>query len=557
MTDLLPGAHLDRDEDATTFVVFSTTARRVEVKLEGGLVGTSTYELDALGAGRFARRLAGIGEGALYKLVLDGDEIADPYARFLPRGVHGPARVEARRVARPLPEPLPPSRWILYELHVGTFSPEGTYRGAAARLDAVADLGVTAIELLPIAAFAGQRGWGYDGVALCAPHAPYGEPEDLRALVRAAHERGLAMILDVVYNHVGPAGSYLARCAPEYFTEAIQTPWGPAPDYAEGSPMRRLVLESARHWLEDFGFDALRLDAVHAIHDVSLRHVAREIVDLAHAMTPPRRVFFEDERDERAAIVERGADAVWADRFHHQLHVLLTRERAGYYAAFAPSVEALAATIAEGVRAVEPDKLVYCIQNHDQIGNRALGTRITDLVDVESYCAASTLLLFLPATPLLFMGQEWAASSPFLYFCDHDRALGEAVREGRRIEHGFAGASIPDPQAARTFERSKLAWEERRVEPHARVLALYCAMVKLRRDDAVLGAPASAQELTSRADRDVLEVVRRGPSGSRRLVVNFGDAPALAPKGSKDVLFATRPTEDGKLAPRSAIVFRA
>ncbi len=210
-----------------------------------------------------------------------------------------------------------------------------------------AELGVTAIELLPVAAFAGERGWGYDGVAQYAPYAPYGSPEDLRSFVRAAHARGLAVVLDVVYNHFGPAGNYLSRYAPEYFTSKVQTPWGPAPDFAH-APMRRLVLENATYWLEEFGFDGLRLDATHAIHDPSPVHVLRELTQLAGAMTPPRKVFFEDERNEPAVVRELGADGVWADDFHHQVHVLLTGERDGYYNAYEPTLAALARAIREG-----------------------------------------------------------------------------------------------------------------------------------------------------------------------------------------------------------------
>jgi maltooligosyltrehalose trehalohydrolase len=525
----------------------------------------------------------GVRAGALYMMVLDGDDVPDPYARFLPLGVHGAARVEAAVRAHALAEPLPPSRWIIYELHVGTFSPEGTFRGVEARLDAIADLGVTAIELLPVAAFAGERGWGYDGVALYAPHAPYGEPEDLRALVRAAHARGLAVVLDVVYNHLGPSGNYLGRYAPEYFTSAVETPWGAAPNYSGSShrgPMRRLALDSARHWLEEYGFDALRLDATHEIHDRSPRSVLREMSDLAHALTPPRRIFFEDHRNEPSVVTDLCADGVWADDFHHQVHVLLTAERDGYYAAFEPTVEALAATIRDGFRYtgqpyapwkgrprgrpakdhLRPEQLVYCIQNHDQVGNRALGARLTSQIDADVYCAATMLLLFLPATPLLFMGQEWASSSPFLFFSDLEGALGEAVRDGRRNEFAtfaaFADAAaretIPDPQARSTFERSKLVWEERAAEPHARVLAAYRAMIRLRREDPVLGAPCGWHDLEARAEGDVLEVTRRGARGTRRLFVSFGQRGA--PIASGEVLLATGTFEAGVLGPRSAVV---
>ncbi len=582
MSQGIPGAY--PDETGTTFRAWSTAAADVGVRLfdEAGRA-VRTEPLERRDDHFFEKHLDGVRPGALYKLLLDGEETPDPYARFLPSGVHGPARVVAPSTVESLAVLPPPSQWIIYELHIGTFTPEGTYRAAEKKLDAVAELGFTAIELLPLASFPGQRGWGYDGVALYAPYAPYGELEDLRSLVRAAHRRGLAVVLDVVYNHFGPAGNYLSKYAPEYFTTAVQTPWGPAPDFAH-EPMRRLVVENARYWMEELGMDALRLDATHAIYDPSSRHVLREIADLAHSMRPPRRVFFEDERNDPKVVTELGADGVWADDFHHQVHVLLTHERDGYYAAYDASVAALARAINEGwtfsgepyppwqneprgrsarANGLAPHNLVYCIQNHDQVGNRALGTRLSDHVDVDSYCAVSTLLLFLPATPLVFMGQEWAASSPFLFFSDHEAELGEAVRKGRREEFkSFAAfadpnvrARIPDPQAATTFEQSKLRWDERKSPPHARVLSTYRAMLALRRNDPVLGAAATWSDVEATAHGDVLEVVRRKGSAARRLVVSFGNRDHLV-SGGRDapVLFASGAFDSGRLAPRSAVV---
>ena len=578
----MPGAF--PDAAGTTFRAWSTVARDVAVRLfdEDGRA-LRTEPLEPRGDHLFERYLEGVKPGALYKLVLDGEDTPDPYARFLPSGIHGPARVVAPSIVQPLPEPPAPSQWIIYELHVGTFTPEGTYRSAETRLDAVAELGFTAIEIMPLAAFAGERGWSYDGVALYAPYAPYGDVDDLRCFVRAAHRRGLAVVLDAVYNHFGPAGNYLSKYAPEYFTTAVETPWGPAPDFAH-EPMRRLVVENARYWLEQLGIDALRLDATHAVHDPSPRHVLREIADLAHAMKPPRRIFFEDERNEPAVVTELGADGVWADDFHHEVHVLLTRERDGYYCAYGRSVAALARAINEGwtfrgqpyppwkneprgrparANGLAPHDLVYCLQNHDQVGNRALGTRLSDHVDIDAYCAASTLLLFLPATPLVFMGQEWAASSPFLFFSDHEAELGDAVRRGRREEFkSFAAfadpterARIPDPQAKSTFERSKLIWDERTAPPHARVLATYRAMLALRRKDPVLAAEATWSDVEATAHDDVLEVVRRSGTALRRLVVSFGERDhVIATASDERVLFASGDFEAGRLGPRSAVV---
>ena len=585
------------DEAGTTFAAWSTTAHAIAVRLfevdadpatrgAASVTPVRTEALAALGDGRFEAHVPGVGSRALYMFVIDGVETPDPYARFLPFGVHGPARVVAPVEARvrALVAAAPLSQSVLYELHVGTFSPQGTYRGAMEKLDALVELGVTAIELLPLASFAGARGWGYDGVALYAPHAGYGEPDDLRALVDAAHERGIAVLLDVVYNHLGPSGNYLQRYAPEYFTSAVQPPWGSAPDFGY-APMRRLVLDNARYWLEDFGFDGLRLDATHAIRDRSGKHVLRELTELAHAMVPARRIFFEDERNDPETVTVLGADGVWADDFHHQVHVLLTGERDGYYGSYEPTVASLARAINEGWSftgqafafwegrargrsardsGLLPEQLVYCLQNHDQVGNRALGERLTALADVDAFCAASLLLLSLPATPLVFMGQEWAATSPFLFFSDHEEALGEAVRQGRREElESFAAfvdagarSAIPDPQARSTFERSKLEWDQRVTgEIHRRVLSLYRAMIALRRTDAVLGGASRWQDFEATAEGDLLVVIRRRGEAERRAVVSFAQVEREISVGEGwRVLLATGSVGGGRLGPHSAVL---
>lgn len=574
---MTPGA--TPDANGTTFAAWSTTARSISVRLDGERV----VPLEALGQGRFAAHVAGVAPGALYAFLLDGEVTPDPFARALPQGVHGPGCVVARERVEPLAAPLPTSSWVICEVHVGTFSPEGTFRGAEAKLAALAEIGINAIELLPIAAFDGQHGWGYDGVALYAPHAPYGSPEDLRSLVRAAHARGIAVVLDVVYNHFGPAGNYLWRYAREYFDEDVKTPWGAAPAFAH-PPMRSLVVENARYWLEEFGFDGLRLDATHAIVDPSPLHVLREITDLAHALTPPRRIFFEDERNDPTVVTENGADAVWADDFHHQVHVLLTGERDGYYAAYEPSLAALALAINEGwtftgqpfapwkgkprgaslrAQGVPPGKLVYCLQNHDQVGNRALGSRLAHDVDLAAFAAASTLLLFLPAIPLLLMGQEWAASSPFLFFSDHHGDLGEAIREGRREEFSAFAAfadpatrgGIPDPQSPETFQRSKLRWGERTEEPHHGMRELHRELLALRREDPVLAAPCAWADLHATARGNVLEVVRTHEDEERRLLVTFGAEPADVdvPLDAR-LLFTCGSYTRGELGARSAVI---
>jgi maltooligosyltrehalose trehalohydrolase len=575
-------------DGSTRFRAFATTARRCQVRLfaEDGAV-LRTDDLADLGGGMHEARLEGVGPGSLYKLVLDDRELPDPYARFLPAGVHGPAMVMASGhhfqhagVFRPLGEQ------VIYEIHVGTFSPEGTYAGVAARLPALRDLGVTAIELMPLAAFAGSRGWGYDGVALYAPFAGYGTPDQLRALVDEAHGLGLAVFLDVVYNHFGPAGNYLAAYSPEYFTGAIQNAWGDCPNF-QHPVMRRKILENARYWLTEFRFDGLRLDAAHAIVDPSPRHILTDLSDLAHGMEPPRLLIAEDDRNQPALVSELHLDGIWADDFHHQVRVTLTGEQDGYYAAYPGGAAAIAETIAGGwwyqgqvyppsgksrghrAALLPAEAFVYCIQNHDQIGNRALGERLEHQIPPSAYQAVSTLLLYLPMTPLLFMGQEWAAGTPFQFFTDHDPELGQLIAEGRRSEFkAFAAfadpqrrAAIPDPQDPATFARSRLDWSEREREPHASTLALYRQLIQLRRTDPVLRR-SSRQGLSASAEGPLLMVNRASAEGRRVLVVNFSAAPVAlpgaltAPEARATVLLSTYQARDpaADIAGRGAII---
>lgn len=544
------GAHV-RD-GATHFAAYTTSATRCELRLFDG--EERTLPMASRGNALFTCVVPGIGHGARYKFVLDGTEFPDPYARFLPDGVHGPAQViepQYRfRHARPT-RALPAQ--IIYELHVGAFTPEGTYRAAQDRLPYLASLGVTTLELMPLSAFPGMRGWGYDGVAHFAPHATYGTPDELRAFVDAAHGLGLQVLLDVVYNHFGPAGNYLGAYSAEYFTREVQTPWGEAPRVG-ASPMRDYVLDNARYWLGEFQFDGLRLDATHTIVDESETHVLRALSDATRAETPHLLLMAEDERNDPSLVEQWGCDAIWADDFHHQVRVTLTGERDGYFAGYTPGAAGLARCIERGwlyegevvARTGEPrghpadhlapERFVYCIQNHDQIGNRALGTRLNHDVSPQAYGVASALLLFLPMTPLLFMGQEWGASSPFQFFTDHDAELGALVTEGRRREFAhFAAfadpamrAAIPDPQAPQTFERSKLRWAEQGSAPHESVLQLYHSLLALRRDDEVMRVPQARAGLDATAHGDLLVVRRTSDDGSqsRLLLANFGDSPA-------------------------------
>ncbi len=572
------------------FRAFTTTAKSCGLRLfdgEGHAIATHAMQpAPDLGPGMFEAFVPGALEGALYKLVLDDRELPDPYARFLPDGVHGPARIERARHTWRFEAPVRPlAEMVVYELHVGTFTEEGTYAAATERLRDLVDLGVTAVELMPLAAAAGHRGWGYDGVAAFAPFAPYGSRDDLARFVDEAHGLGLSVLLDVVYNHFGPSGNYLSAYSPDYFHHDRKNAWGDAPDYAHPA-MRALVLESARMWLEEMRFDGLRLDATHAIVDTSEVHILAELAETVKSLTPPRILVAEDDRNEPALVTKLGLDAIWADDFHHEVHVTLTGERDGYYGAYEGGAAGIARAIDRGwvfegqpyaahddaPRGKPADDLaapsfVYCVQNHDQVGNRAFGERITAGTSIDRYCAASVLLLSLPMTPLLFMGQEWAASTPFLYFTDHDEELGKLVSAGRREEFKrFAAFTdpavrerIPDPQAEETFLRSKLDWAERETGDHARVLALYRAMLRLRKTDPVLRSDGR-EGLRATAQGNVLIVERSVASDMRVVLVNFGDEavdlPSL-PLPATDVrlLFASgRASTTSVLPPETALV---
>ena len=482
--------------------------------------------------------------GAEYAFRLDGEgPFPDPRSPWQPHGVHGPSRVVDHN-AFPWSDQnfrAPPlASGLVYELHVGTFSPEGTFAGAVDRLGHLEELGVTHVELMPVAAFPGSRGWGYDGVGLYAVHEPYGGPEGLKAFVDACHARGMAVILDVVYNHLGPEGNYLHAFGP-YFTDRYATPWGEAVNYdgAGSHEVRRLAVDNALMWFRDYHVDALRLDAVHAILDRSALHVleemARDLRALEAQEDRPLVLVAESDLNDPVLVTPAeaggyGLDAQWSDDFHHALHALLTGEDQGYYGDFG-SLAHLARALERGYvyeggysgfrrrRHGRPftsrrgDRLLGYVQNHDQVGNRAVGDRIGETIGPEGVKVAAALVLTSPFVPLLFQGEEWAASTPFLYFTDlGDEGLGEAVRKGRRAEFadfGWDPGSIPDPQAVETFERSRLDWRERELQPHAEVLGWYRRLVDLRRR-----VPALRDGRMARVrydDRERWIQVERGP----------------------------------------------
>ena len=539
--------------------MFASHANSCQVRLldRDGSV-RATHPLASRGDGVFAADVPGVEHGALYDLLVDGKRLPDPYARFLPQGVGGPAMVtEPQHVWRNGEGVrLAPHERIIYELHVGAFTPEGTYAAATRRLPALAELGVTVVELMPVSSFAGRWGWGYDGVAHFAPHPAYGTPDDLRHFVDEAHGLGLAVIMDAVYNHFGPAGNYLAAFSPDYFTKELKNAWGDGLNFRHPA-VRRYVLDNARMWLCDFRFDGLRLDATHALVDPSQRHIIQELAELVHGLTPRKFVVAEDERNDPDLVARMQVDAQWADDFHHVAHVTATGERDGYYASYARGAATVADTIRRGwlyegqvyaatgrprgkpAEGVPAESLVYCLQNHDQVGNRAFGERLSTILNakglgIEPARALAAVLLFLPMTPMLFMGEEWAASAPFQYFTDHEPELGKLISRGRREEFNkfkafsepAAREQIPDPQDEETFQRSKLRWDERDGGVHASMLALYKALIALRRNDPVLRV-GSRERLEAHGRGNLLVVRRWGDAGDRVLVANLG-AEAIA-----------------------------
>jgi maltooligosyltrehalose trehalohydrolase len=537
----------------------------VRIEPEGG-GDAARHPLAGEGGGVYGATVADLGAGARYRFALDGgDPFPDPYARSQPDGVHG-----ASEVIDPTGFAWTDEGWpglsadglVVYECHVGTMTAEGTFAALERELPELARLGVTAVELMPVAQCPGDRNWGYDGVALYAPSHAYGRPDDLRRLVDAAHRAGLGVLLDAVYNHLGPDGNYLRVYATDYFTDRHKTLWGDALNYDGPNSrfVRAYAVENACHWLREYHVDGLRLDATDAIEDESPTHVIAELTARARAEVAPRRVVViaEDARSEVARIrpVARGGeglDGVWADDFHHQVRVHLTGERDGYYAAYDGTTASIAKAVNEGfvfqggaspghggaprgTRVTdEPARaFVFCIQNHDQIGNRAFGERLNHDLDAARYHAASALLLLVPETPLLFMGQEFRASSPFLYFTDHEPELGRLVTEGRRREFGgfarFADPAvreaIPDPQAESTFLASKLDLGERAA--HADSYALYRELLRLRRADPVLRVQDRARTRATPLGEELLAVHRWSRADHRLLLVNFGKSETIA-----------------------------
>jgi len=569
----MPFGALPQGDGGTMFRLWSPGADRVELWLEEPKRAVPMPR-DAGGWAEYVSREAP--PGTRYRYRIDGEMLVpDPAARYQPGDVHG-----ASEVVDPLAygwrdgawAGLPPERLVFYELHVGTFTPDGTFRGVADRLDHLASLGVTAIELMPVADFPGRWGWGYDGVLLFAPEASYGHPDDLKALVDGCHARGLAVFLDVVYNHFGPEGNYLHRYAPGFFTPRHRSLWGDGINYdGPGAEIvRSFMIHNALYWLEEFHLDGLRLDAVNAIVDDSAAHL---LVELGRAVADgpgrerPVHLVLENGANE-ARYLERAAgrrplyQAQWNDDAHHALHVLLTGESGGYYEDYQPPLPHLGRCLTEGFAFqgersgyrdglrgepsghLPPTSFVGFLQNHDQVGNRAMGERITALAQADAVRAATAVLLLAPALPLLFMGEEWAAPEPFLFFSDLGSDLGPSVAEGRRREFArfpeFASPAmqerIPDPQAATTRARSVLDWGRLAGPEHQAWLALHRTLLRVRAEAIV---PLLAAEPTPAASwkalgETAIEIAWKFPAGTLRLVANLGAAPVAHPGPGPD-----------------------
>ncbi len=499
---------------------------------------------------------AAAGHGTNYAFFVDGDgPLPDPRSPWQPSGVHEPSRVIDHAFAWTDAgwQAVPLSAAVFYELHIGTFTPRGTFEAAIERLDYLKELGITHIELMPVNQFSGNHGWGYDGVDLFAPHHAYGDPNDLKRLVNACHNRGMAVVLDVVYNHLGPVGNYLSRFGP-YFSRWHSTPWGEAVnlDGRGSDEVRRFFCDNALMWLRDYHFDGLRIDAIHAIVDLSATHLLEQLaVEVRELEAETGRhlslIAESDLNDPRVlrptAAGGYGIDAQWSDDFHHALHAVLTGETSGYYGGFGSLShldKALCnAWVYDGCysayrgrrhgrppNGISGSQFLGYMQNHDQIGNRAKGDRSSHLMSVGRLKIAAALVFTAPFVPLLFQGEEWGASTPFLYFADHaEPAIAKAVREGRRSEFsafGWDPMGIPDPQDPQTFVRSKLNWSELSHEAHAALLDWHRRLIRLRRETPDL-ADGSLEKIRVRNDPEAgTFVFRRG-----EITVTFNLAPQV------------------------------
>jgi maltooligosyltrehalose trehalohydrolase len=550
--------------DGVSFRLWAPAAKRVELMLD------TPRPMARGNDGWFTADVAGLTAGARYKYRIDGDiDVPDPASAFQPDDVFGPSEVidhdgHAWRARDWRGRPWQDT--VLIETHVGTFTPEGTYRAMIDKLDHLAASGITALELMPLADFAGQRNWGYDGVLWYAPDSAYGRPEDLKALIDEAHLRGLMVFLDVVYNHFGPEGNFLSRYAPSFFTDA-HTPWGSAIDYRVAQ-VRAFAIENALSWLHDYRFDGLRLDAVNQIlaepgeipvlHDLSVAagRLAAETGRHIHLVL--------ENGDNRASLLDAGQDpprgkyrAQWNDDYHHAWHVLMTGESQGYYGDYQRSPRAdLARALASGFvyqgevapfwggklrgepsGKLSPTAFVNFLQNHDQVGNRAFGERLESLAKPEEIEAALAVPLLAPTVPMLFMGEEWGSKVPFPFFCDFKGVLADAVRKGRREEYAWAyaryGDEVPDPLAPATFKSAVIDWQSREAGAGLRRLELVKQLLTIREKEIVPRLKGAIFGEGQAAESGLLTASwRMGDGGTLRLIANLSRIELERPTGA-------------------------
>ena len=595
-------------DGSTRFRVWGLQAKKIDVIFPAS--DRTSVTLATEENGYFSGTVAGVGHGDRYMYLLDGTlERPDPASRFQPDGVHGPSQViDSSRYQWNDNEwrGIPLEQYIIYELHVGVFTPQGTFDGIISRLDYLCDLGITAVELMPVAQFPGERNWGYDGVCPFAPQNSYGGPDGLKSLVDACHARGLSVILDVVYNHLGPEGNYLHAFGP-YFTERYHTPWGDAVNYdgPDSDPVRHYIISNALYWINEYHIDALRLDAVHGIYDFSAFHILQELAEAVHhhakALGRPGFVIAESDLNDVRLIKppESGGynlDAQWNDDFHHALRAHLTGDESGYYADFG-SFSQLVQAYRKGFvldggyssfrrrrhgsscAECSPSQLVVFAQNHDQIGSRMRGERLHEHLSPAQLKLAAATVLLSPSLPLIFMGEEYAETAPFPYFVSHgDSELVEAVRQGRMEEFAACNdqGSPPDPQSESTFISAKLDQEQRQRGEQRAIFNFYRALICLRKECAYFtGLFNDNMQITAYEEEQLLVVNRIVENLQLQCLFNYSDQTrvisplvvggtttvlldstgSLSP-GSSVTVYSTRPQTFTTLPPFGVIVYK-
>ena len=595
-----------REDGRVRFQLWAPAARQVEILLKGSR-GSKRIALERREHGWFELVTNAAKPGTLYRFLINGEkEVPDPASRFQPQDVHGPSEVIDPKVFDWKDEAWRGRSWneaVIYELHVGAFARPGKFSAVEKRLEYLAELGVTAIELMPVSDFPGQRNWGYDGVLSFAPDSTYGRPEDLKKLVQAAHERGIMVLLDVVYNHFGPEGNYLGVYAPQFFTDRHKTPWGKGINFdgPESRVVRDFFIQNALYWLTEYHFDGLRLDAVHAILDDSTPDILTELAGtVRNTVESDRQVhlILEDERNQATYLRRteqcraRAYDAQWDDDIHHALHVLMTGEKDGYYFDYAKRpLDQLGRCLVSGFayqggvslyrngerRGESTDGLpltafVFFLQNHDQIGNRAFGERLVTFAEARAVRAAVEIVLLAPSPPMLFMGEEYGTQTPFLFFCDFEKDLAAAVTAGRRNEFARftrfndpeSRKGIPDPNAESTFETSRLDWDDLEQPRHQDWLRFYRELLKLRREH-IFSRLSSACKIearyTAREDLGLTAEWKFGDGSKLTLLANLGTTPLLAATAPNcSILYASKGVREdevkqGTLPPWSVVWF--